>query len=224
MKKDITIIGGAGPEAGILLAKLVVAICQKKYGCKRDADFPYLVLLSFPFSEMLKHEGEKKENVSKELETLLQNECAFAQCWAMACQTLHSYLPQKLPSTFINMLEESARRVTQKPVVFCSSTSKKYQIHKTYFDCDYPCNKEQKQLDTLIDELVANEPSLSIFNRFMTITELFKNREIILGCTEFSLLHHYFPLPASCIDPMQITAEKICLSHFKKINQVLKNS
>ena len=51
--KSIGIIGGAGPLAGAFLLDRVLSISSKKYGCYKDADFPEIFLISFPFSEML---------------------------------------------------------------------------------------------------------------------------------------------------------------------------
>lgn len=49
----IGIIGGAGPMASCLLNQYLVEICQQKYGCVEDRDFPRIITYSFPFSSML---------------------------------------------------------------------------------------------------------------------------------------------------------------------------
>lgn len=54
--KPIGIIGGAGPMAGVALLKEVLSLSGKLYGCKKDADFPKVIFLNFPFSEMLKQD------------------------------------------------------------------------------------------------------------------------------------------------------------------------
>lgn len=48
-KSRAGIIGGAAPMAGLLLYKKIIEICQKEYGCKDDSDFPYIMLLIYPF-------------------------------------------------------------------------------------------------------------------------------------------------------------------------------
>lgn len=211
--KDIGIIGGAGPEAGVLLVKYVIQISQEKYSCKRDKDFPYISLFSFPFAEMLNN--EQKESVFTQLKALIEKECSQTKFWAIACNTLHCYLDEVyLPNHFVNMLEETSNVLTEKPIVLCSSTSKKYQIHKCYFDCDYPDQNFQSLIDWLIDELVAKEPNLSLYEKFNSMINSFGDRQLVLGCTEFSLLCHVFPNKGNIIDPLMLTAKKLCSLHF----------
>ena len=210
MTKQVAIIGGAGPEAGILLNQQIVRLCQKKYECKRDRDFPYVALFSFPFSEML--ESENKIKVTTELTQLIQKECSQAEIWAIACNTLHCYLKGiEKPNQFVHLITPG-----QKPVVFCSTTSKINQIHRAYFQCDYPEFAIQKVIDHLIDEIVANKPSKETYDQFISLLENYKERQIVLGCTEFSVLNDHFKLPANVLDPLQILAEKICELHFIK--------
>lgn len=213
--KDIGIIAGAGPEAGVLLTKQIIRICQKKYGCKRDSDFPYIGLFSFPFAEML-NQNEDKGLITSQLEGIIQQECVRTHFWVIACNTLHCYLKGiELPHTFVNLLKETSKLVSGLPLVLCSSTSKKYQIHRQYFDCEYPKESIQQEIDELIDELVAHEPTSSESEKLNTIIASQERRQIILGCTEFSLLNHTFPLKGNVIDPMQIVAEKLCSLYFK---------
>ncbi len=56
--KSIGIIGGAGPLAGALLLERILILSGSEYGCYKDADFPEVILLSFPFSEMLTPERD----------------------------------------------------------------------------------------------------------------------------------------------------------------------
>lgn len=211
--KDIGIIGGAGPEAGILLVKQIIKICQEKYHCKRDKDFPYIALFSYPFAEMLAN--EETETVAKQIQSVILKECSSSRFWAIACNTLHCYLGNlKLPNRFVNILEETANAVSEKPIVLCSSTSKKHQIHRAYFDCDYAPDAIQSQLDKLIDELVAKEPDALMAERFHLLIKEFENKQIVLGCTEFSLLHYSFRIQGNIVDPMQIAAEKLCSLYF----------
>lgn len=51
--KSIGIVGGAGPLAGVFLLERILYLSGKRYGCHKDADFPKVFLISFPFSEML---------------------------------------------------------------------------------------------------------------------------------------------------------------------------
>ncbi len=67
---SIGIIGGAGPMAGALLFKKIIARCQKKYNCVHDEDFPEIILLNVPFAQMLK-QNTKYQNELMVREQLL---------------------------------------------------------------------------------------------------------------------------------------------------------
>src|SRR5262245_18866784 len=91
---SIGIVGGAGPIAGVALLERVLLLSQTKYGCYRDADFPKVFLLSFPFSEMLVEEVNAKQ-ISQELsECLYQLRQNGAAVLAIACNTLHAFLDE----------------------------------------------------------------------------------------------------------------------------------
>lgn len=213
-EKDICIIGGAGPEAGILLIKHIISIAQSDYGCKRDKDFPYIALFSFPFSEMLKDHDHNV--VAKELSELITKECSKSKCWAIACNTLHCYLDaNELPNTFVNLLDETCQFVTSTPVVLCSTTSRQKQIHRSYFPCEYPEDSLQPAVDQLIDDLVAHSPTEEMERVFRSIINTVGGRQVVLGCTEFSLINSFIKEPiAHVIDPLLVTAKKLCKIHF----------
>ncbi len=93
--KRIGIIGGAGPWVGGLLFQKIVQVLQEKYGCREDQDFPYMMLLSYPFADMLKKpdDAAQCEIVRNQLkdcfQTLVDNKIDYA---VIACNTLHRVL------------------------------------------------------------------------------------------------------------------------------------
>ena len=93
MRPDsIGIVGGTGPMAGAFLLERLFSLAGSLYGCHRDADFPEVLLLSFPFSEMLSPPIDRKrveEELSLVLAKLRKNGCAIL---AIACNTLHTFL------------------------------------------------------------------------------------------------------------------------------------
>jgi aspartate/glutamate racemase len=72
-KNTIGIVGGAGPMASCLLNQYIVEICQKKFGCKDDRDFPFIINYSFPFSPMLQSADARdyEDRISQELSCCL---------------------------------------------------------------------------------------------------------------------------------------------------------
>ena len=58
---SIGVIGGAGPIAGTTLCTMIFKALQIKFKCKNDGDFPRLVLLNTPFSNMLETKAYQAE-------------------------------------------------------------------------------------------------------------------------------------------------------------------
>jgi aspartate racemase len=221
MKKTIGIIGGAGPMAGVLLNQLIIEICQKNYKCKKDKDFPLVMLLSFPFSDMLSTK-KKLKIVSKELNQALnileKNKMDIA---AIACNTLHIFLKKtKRKYKFINMLQEIKEKVSkEKVLVFCTRTSVEAKIYNNICNAIYPKKENQKIINKIINDLNKGKMNKKTSEKLIAIAlkeiryNNFKIKKIILGCTEISLLNKNFGIKIKklkIIDPLYILAEKLC--------------
>ena len=103
----IGIIGGAGPLAGVLLCEYIIQLCQQRYQCKDDADFPKLVLLSIPFAQMLKTDrvDDNELVVRKQLSNALSSVSALASKIGIACNTLHGFIEQSQLQKICNMVQ-----------------------------------------------------------------------------------------------------------------------
>lgn len=234
----VGIVGGAGPMAGLLLCQRIIQICQQKYSCKQDADFPYLMLVSYPFGDMLKMESVKQQaliqmQLADCLETFaLQN----IQLGAIACNTLHAFLSTELPIKVVNIVEQVSQALKGKKVktslVLCSRTSVQSKLHKSYFDCLYPHEDWQAEIDDLIDRVLAGQESMQDVDQLICQIQTFRSAlpidqeeslGIVLGCTEFSVLNEKWPLfrygldsRFNVIDSTQVLAEAICQSIFEE--------
>lgn len=205
----IGIVGGAGPMAGCALLERLFRLSIEKYGCFQDADFPKVILLSFPFSEMLASEFEEQQ-VKKELQACLDElrKCG-ASVLAIACNTLHAFLDDNA-SDLVHMLESVADRLSgEAPLVLCTSTSRRFGVHKKYFPCIYPEKGVQQQVDGII------EKTLKGFDMSRELADLLRNerRKCVLGCTELSLYADRFQ---ECIDPLTVVAEEILNISFRR--------
>ena len=156
--KTIGIVGGAGPAASVALVQRMIELCQSEYGCYRDSDFPKVILISFPFSEMLKGEIAAKRvagELSCCLEMLRNN---GAEVCAIACNTLHAFLARDqeeglvlLPDVGAEMTEESL------PLVLCTTTSARFGVHRRFFRCHYLNEQWQAELDGIIEEILQGK-------------------------------------------------------------------
>lgn len=213
--KKIGIVGGAGPSAGSLLFNKIIEFSQSKYGCKLDCEFPHMLLLNFPFSDMLSKEKCDAKIESELLECLSLLAANNVDIVAIACNTLHAFLP---PSPhefqFVHMIEETKKAIEGQisPLVLCTTTSSQKKLHRGYFPCEYPDPLLQKILDRMIADITLGSDLNTIS---VELSQLLPDHPILFGCTEFSYLNEKAPIKAKKIyDPNAIVAEKISDLYF----------
>lgn len=220
--KSIGIVGGAGPLAGLLLLQRIFSLSGSIYGCYKDADFPEVQLLSFPFSEMLL-ENRDISQLKKELKNCLtrlrQN---GASILAIACNTLHCFLEEESELDLVNLPKVLATEVPRDslPLVFCTATSRQCGLHKQFFPCVYPGVKTQKQIDDVIELILKGSQVKIVLPRLRRIMRSQIASTIVLGCTELSL---YSSALQSCrksiLDPLEVAARKILEKSFENITR-----
>jgi len=211
--KSIGILGGAGPLAGACLLERVLTLSGSLYGCYRDADFPKVLFINFPFSEMLFGQIDSAQlrlEISGCLKQLRDN---GAHVLAIACNTLHAFLDEEEDlSDLIHLPKEVCREIppSEVPLVLCTSTSARCALHERFFPCVYPDPETQAEVDRIIDQILKGADRRAITQEFLEIVEGQSARTIVLGCTELSLLNKEL---SSCtkflIDPLEIAANKI---------------
>ncbi len=211
--KSIGIVGGAGPLAGASLLERVLRLSGSAYGCYRDGDFPKVLLLSFPFSEMLTpgmDVAQLQNELSQCLKQLRENGAAVL---AIACNTLHAFLNEDEELTdFIHMPKELAMQISpaEIPLVLCTTTSKQFGLHRRFFRCAYPDDETQGRVDNLISQILKGTEQQVVVGELREIIESQTASTIILGCTELSLFaNHIAAGTKTIIDPLDVVAEKI---------------
>lgn len=216
--KSIGIVGGAGPLAGVFLLERILSLSNKKYGCYRDSDFPKIFLISFPFSEMLSpivNTAKLREELSDCLNQLRNN---GASVLAIACNTLHAFLDEEnelddlvhLPRVLAKVIPTS-----EIPLVFCTSTSTQFGLHKRFFSCTYPDFRTQGQVDEIIDQILRGAEKGIILERLQKLLEAQTEKTVILGCTELSLFTTSLSLPNKLIiDPLEVVANNVLEKSF----------
>lgn len=226
-ENTIGIIGGAGPMAGLLLMKKIITNYQKLYGCVNDYDFPKIILLSYPFAEMLEptKAPEEEDTVSQQLgdslDFLIEN---GVNKIGIACNTLHGFLDEtRHRDRLVNLIKETkiyfAKQQFSKALVLCTNTSVQKNVHD-YISITLPNSEEQKLIDHLIKAVLSGAFSLQDSQRLKSyiLSKTMKDPVIdcvMLGCTELSVLHDEFPMEISdikIIDPLDLLASKICIT------------
>lgn len=200
--KKIGIIGGAGPEAGSLLFTTIVRLYQQQ-GSWKDNDFPQMVLLNYPFSEMLVQAD--KNILTQELQDAVnQLESIGCEIIVIACNTLHVFVPFiKFKAQFFSIVDsvlaEAEKRKINSALFIGTLTSSFTHLYN---------NKKIKIIDLeflaindLIESILKNQYSEESAYLLSKIINQKKSTfdAIILGCTEFSVLHQKYPLKTNKI-------------------------
>lgn len=211
--KTIGIIGGAGPLAGAFFLERIVLLSGQKYGCYRDADYPEVILLSFPFSEMLKKVCDFRkirQELQGCLEQLRRNGAAVI---AIACNTLHTFLEHEAEaSDLIHLPRTLAAEIPENaiPLILCTSTAARAGLHQNYFPCVYPDPATQAAIDEWIDSTLKGADRKRQLKALKQLIEQQKEETIILGCTELSLFFSELSQTQKRIlDPLEISANKV---------------
>lgn len=218
MPKCIGIIGGAGPMAGAFLLERIFALAGQLYGCYRDADFPKVFLLSFPFSEMLCPNMNRAKLQQELRESLNQLRKNGASVLAIACNTLHAFLDTQEAWTDLVHLPRTVAEeaiLHERPLVLCTSTSVQFGLHKQFFPCIYPDRHTQQQVDALIDQILKGADRSEICEKLERLIGSQNAKTVVLGCTELSLFAAKLSVPNKCIiDPLELMANKILKNVF----------
>lgn len=225
--------------AGLLLCQKIVQLCQKDYGCRQDDDFPYMMLLNYPFADML---AADQSSAQKNLIRTQLDECfeTFSSqgiaLGAIACNTLHTYLSVPASFEIVHIMDETRRKLAeenmQRSLVLCSSTSAKSLIHQRYLNCCYPQAKWQEKVDAIIACILAGKETVNEANQLIALVQSIEapsmlqkgeSLGIVLGCTEISVLNEKWPLSAyglnpswTVIDSTLALAEGVCRKIFNK--------
>lgn len=217
--KIIGIVGGAGPLAGASLLERVFTLASSRYGCYRDADYPQVLLNSYPFSDML---------TSEKNDRLLRDELSFclnqlraqgAEVLAIACNTLHNFLDAEQDrGDLIHLPRLLGEEIGagEKPLVLCTTTSMEGKLHKRFFPCSYPEPSLQVKVDEIIDRILRGERPCAVVTDLLALIEQDAATTVILGCTELSLFAAELAVSSKrIIDPLEILAQKILEQSFK---------
>jgi len=217
--KIIGIVGGAGPLAGANLLERVLILSNRSYNCYRDADYPQILVNSFPFSDMLTSEKDNLLLRSELSLCLNQLRAQGAEVLAIACNTLHNFLDaDQEREDLIHLprllsMEMGSREV---PLILCTMTSRENNLHKQFFECTYPEISVQAKVDEIIDRILKGKDLQLIAKDLLALIENEAASKVILGCTELSLFAKELATSKKkIIDPLEILAQKIVEKSFK---------
>jgi len=210
--KKIGIIGGAGPMAGCQLYKEIINECQQQYGCKNDNDFPEIVMLNYPFSNMATsnmleaHNASVRNQLTAELQIcfndLTKQKVAIA---AIGCNTLHAFLNDvtiQIPH-FVHIAQETMNHAQDlgltRLFILGSQTTAQTNLYKNKnIDCIIPSLADNTIVDAVIKNIMDGNITATDATQLQALAQCYFDKKpfdaIVLGCTELPLLHAIFPL------------------------------
>lgn len=192
-KKALGIISGAGPMAGVSFLKQLIASYQAK-GAWRDADFPYIMLINYPFSDMLAENfhGDIIQNELLNCIDELNSKCDYI---IITCQTIHLFLPHDYKNPKLIDIFDIVNQILPEGElhVAASKTSANNQLHAKWLkrDCHYV---SPKLTQMMIDEILKGKPVDMLW-----LERIAKNKTVLLGCTELCIPVEN--MKTACVDP-----------------------
>jgi aspartate racemase len=215
--KTIGIVGGAGPLAAVSLLNRLFRYAQSECNCYQDSDFPKVILISFPFSDMLKKEVNPIQIAQELKECLSFLKKNGASLLAIACNTLHNFLDEEMKENLLSLpqatLSEVQKTTTKPALILCTSTSRSLALYDTFFPCMYPDSATQNEVDEIILSILKGEKN--VHARLEKLIENQPAETIVLGCTELSLVTDQLTLPQKLIiDPLEIVAKNMIQKSF----------
>ncbi len=222
--KTIGILGGMGPEATADLYLAVVRIFQQERGAKYDSDFPPFIICSLPLPDVVEGKGDEKAVVFMLKEGAKRLEAAGADFIAIACNTVHAYLPmirQAVRIPILSIMEEVACDAAEKGRKILGLLATETTIRWELFDSE--CAKrgisllkpdawQQAILTETIMRVLSGRKETEDSARLLAIAEVMHTQgaeAVILGCTELPLLLKQVASPLPLLDTTEILARAI---------------
>ncbi len=200
--KKLGIIGGAGPLASALLYETLI-----HESLALGQSVPEIVLLNYPFSRGLSmEEGKKNEQViEKELEYCLSLlSCCAVDVALLACNTLHLFLKRLTTSIeFYHLPTLVLRTAQQYPhkrlLVLGTQNTRHCGLYQhAQMEMSYPSQEEQSLIEDVIDRVLQGRLLQQDADLMGDVIKSCISRDaidgVILGCSDFPVLHHHFPI------------------------------
>lgn len=229
--KLIAILGGMGPDASARLVTRIVELSREVGGAKNSDDYPNFVMQNIPVPDFFDNPKLYKTGLSLLKASVKQLAKLNPDYFAIACNTVHSLLPELREVTtipFLDLPQLVANKVFERgykrvgllatPLTYQSGIYSNAFIHRNVVLVE-PSDTEKAILGSIIHEILRGE--FIIAQRKLTrIADSLRARRveiIILGCTELPLV---FPQQYSipCLSSVEILASNIVIKYYDKEN------
>jgi aspartate/glutamate racemase len=177
------VAGGGGPLGSSSVLQNIITECQQKYNSWRSYEFPCINFYSFPYSEMLLT-NNSCSIPSRELSYCIQQlKLVGMEIVVIPCFTMSSYLTYR--NYGIELIEMGAmmhhyleKNNIKDPLVLCTERTRKSGYCDRNFECHYPNETIQKELNCLIEHALKGEKV-----DMQPIVDKLPDEPIVCACT-----------------------------------------
>ena len=227
MKKSIGILAGMGPRSTSPFLESVLDQCQIQYGAKHDIDYPHIMIYSLPTPFYLDRPIDHKVMRETIIEGIQHLESTGVSCIAMPCNSAHIYfdeLKEKISIPLLNIVEETVKRVdsNRKITIFATEStfnSELYQKGILNSDNQFIFKSDWQKKINIIIQMIKEKKEISEVNLYWD--ELVKQAidedvdDIIIACTDLSVLKSKFKDEVNFIDSSHALAESLIKEYLK---------
>lgn len=225
--KKIGIISGMGPEAGAELYKRIIRKAQVEYGSWKDEDFPEMIIVNLPISDILNNPSLTREQTIKSIQSIINMfELYDVGNVAIACNTAHIYFDNYICSNSIklfNLIEETKSIIEDKSynksLVLASSTTIKNKLYQNGRTISV-LPEDQKTIDLTIESVLKGQYGDRELYDICNIIKKYQIHEgidaAILGCTDLPLIGDFSQkINIKIIDTLEVLTDCLLEERFK---------
>lgn len=213
-----------GPQATVRFYELIVQTSIRKYGVKKNADFPHVLINNIPVPDLINSKKDEEKTVSMVEEEARRLKNAGCTHLAMPCNTMHLYAERFQKTSglpFISMIDAVVEKIAgdkaKKVVLLGTMTTMKSSLYtdplqKRGIEVIIPSDEDKEFLGILIHAVIADDVRKEHIRSFAELAiRLSKDADgILLGCTELPFLAQHLKTVIPIYDSPAILAEKCC--------------
>lgn len=227
--KILGVLGGMGPQASVHFYDLLIRTSIKKYGVRKNADFPHILIDNIPVPDLVKSKEDEERTVAIVEEEAQRLKKAGADFLALPCNTMHLYvdrIQQAANLPFISMIEAVVGSVEadgrKKIGLLGSVTTMKSRLYSDLLERKgikmiLPDEETQEVIGSVIHAVIASEyGEAERYSLGEAIEQLASQgaEGVILGCTELPIVADEIQMQTPIYNSLQILAEECCAKIF----------
>ncbi len=208
------VAGGGGPLGSSSVLRNIILECQKQYNSWRSYEFPCINFYSFPYSEMLLDKNSCSIP-SRELSYCIQQlKLTGMEIITIPCFTVSSYLTYhnygvELIEVGVMMNHYLEKETIKNPLVLCSKRTRNSGYCDRNFECHYPNETVQKELNYLIEQALQGEQV-----DIRPLLSQLPDQPIVCACTVLNSQMHA-PDDPRLINPNKLLAQYVVYRSFE---------